>query len=236
MAIYLYRLGRASFIHRRLVLGIWVVLLVSSGLAAATLSGPTSSAFTIPGTEAQRGIDTLRERFPELAADGATARVVFAAPAGGSLADAASQATVADVLARIRALPKMAFVTDPYTTGGVNPDGSAALAQVVYAVTLVDVTDADREALAGAAETGRAAGLVVEMGGPAFQKIPTQGVKEIIGLAIAAVVLFITLGSLVAAGLPLLTAVVGIGTSVALIIAATGFLELRDCQVISTVV
>ncbi|MGK2850174.1 MAG: MMPL family transporter [Candidatus Limnocylindrales bacterium] len=228
MAIYLYRLGRAAFIHRRLVLGIWIVLLVSSGLAAVTLSGPTSSAFSIPGTEAQQGIDTLRERFPELAADGATARVVFAAPEGGSLDEAANRATVADVLAGIQASPKVAFVTDPYTTGGVNPDGSAALAQVVYAVTLIDVTDADRKALDDAAQAGRATGLTVEMGGDAFQQIPQQGVTEIIGLAIAAFVLVITLGSLVAAGLPLLTAVVGIGTSVGLIVAATGFLELSS--------
>ena len=232
MASYLYRLGRASFIHRRLVAGIWIVLLVSSMVAAVTLSGPTSSAFTIPGTEAQQGIDTLRERFPELAADGATARMIFVAPDGGSMTDEASMAAVGEVLAQIQALPKVAFVTDPYTMGGLNPDGSAALAQVAYAVTLIDVSDADREALAVAAETGRAAGLTVEMGGDAFQAIPEQGVAEILGLALAAVVLFITLGSLVAAGLPLLTAVTGIGISVGLIVAATGFLDLSSLSFI----
>ena len=232
MASYLYRLGRASFIHRRFVAGIWIVLLVGSMVAAVTLSGPTSSAFTLPGTEAQQGIDTLRERFPELAADSAHARVVFVAPDGASMTDAASMAAVGEVLAEIQALPKVAFVMDPYATGGVNPDGSAALAQVVYAVTLIDVSDADREALAAAAETGRAAGLTVEMGGDAFQAIPEQGVAEILGLAIAAVVLFITLGSLVAAGLPLLTGVTGIGISVGLVVAATGFLEISSLSFI----
>ena len=89
MAQFLYRLGRTSYLHRRLALAIWVGLLVLSSVAAATLSGPTSTSFSIPGTPAQQAIDTLQAKFPAADAAGASARVVFAAPQGGTLTDAA---------------------------------------------------------------------------------------------------------------------------------------------------
>ena len=226
MATYLFRLGRAAFIHRRLVLAIWLALLIGSSVAAATLSGPTSSSFSIPGTEAQQAIDKLQERFPAAAATGATARVVFGAPAGGTLTDPANQAKVEAVVAQLAFAPKVAFVADPYKTGSVNPDGSVAFATVTYTVTQVDITQADRDALAAAAQAGRAAGLTVEMGGSALQPPIEQGAAEIIGVGVAAVVLFITFGSFIAAGLPLVTGLIGIGIGVGLITTATGFISL----------
>ena len=107
MALFLYRLGQTAFRHRRLVLGLWVLILVGASLAAATLKGPTSTSFSIPGTEAQQAIDTLQARFPAANATGASARVVFAAPEGGSLTDPANAAKVGDVLAALRAAPKV---------------------------------------------------------------------------------------------------------------------------------
>jgi putative drug exporter of the RND superfamily len=226
MALFLYRVGRAAFNHRRLVLGLWVLILIGSSLAAAKLSGPTSTSFSIPGTEAQQAIDTLQARFPALNATGGSARVVFAAPEGATLTDPANTAKVEQVLAALRAAPKVANVSDPFTTGSVSPDQRVALAQVTYAVQAFDLTDADRKTLTDAAAAGRAAGLTVEEGGDALQPSPEQGASEAIGIAIAAVVLFLTFSSFVAAGLPLLTALVGIGTGVGLITAATGFVEL----------
>src|SRR5450759_2926676 len=125
MALFLYRLGQATYRHRRLVLGLWFLVLVGASLAAATLKGPTSTSFSIPGTEAQTAIDTLQARFPAAEATGAAARVVFAAPEGGSLADPANAAKVGDVLATLRATPRVAFVSDPFKTGSVSPDGHA---------------------------------------------------------------------------------------------------------------
>ena len=82
MAPLLHRLGRFSYLRRRLVAGIWALIVALLGVGAATLSGPTSDSFTIPGVESQEALDLLDDRFPELAADGATARVVMAAPVG----------------------------------------------------------------------------------------------------------------------------------------------------------
>lgn len=226
MALFLYRVGQMAFQHRRLALSVWVLILVGASLGAATLKGPSSTSFSIPGTEAQQAIDTLQGRFPAANATGASARVVFAAPEDGSLADPAYAAKVGDVLAAVGALPNVGAVSDPFKTGTVSPDGRVALAQVAYTVPVTEMKDADREALLDAVAAGRASGLTVEVGGPALQPIPEQGASEAIGIAIAAVVLLITFGSLIAAGLPLLTAMFGIGTGVGLITAASGFVSL----------
>ncbi|MEU5883762.1 MMPL family transporter [Spirillospora sp. NPDC047279] len=228
LATFLYRLGRFSYRRRKLVAALWVGLLVLFGVGAATLSGPTSNDFSIPGTESQKAIDLLEERMPQASADGATARVVFAAPEGGKVTDPASKAAVDQVVGELKALPDVANVVDPYQAGSVSPDGRIAYTQVTYKVSPIDVEQSDRDALEAAGQPGEAAGLTVEMGGSATEGMPEQSAAEIIGVAIAAVVLVITFGSLVAAGLPLLNAILGVGIAMAGITAATGLIEMSS--------
>jgi RND superfamily putative drug exporter len=228
MATYLYRLGRFAYRRRRLVTALWVALLAAVIAGAGALSGPTSNSFSIPGTESQQAIDMLGDRFPQAAAGGATARVVFAAPSGEKLTDPANRAAVAEVVADLTAAPQVASVTDPFRTGGVNPPATVGYAQVTYPVQASELTDAALDALAATATAGRAAGLTVEMGGDALMPQPEQNAGEIIGVVVAAVVLVITFGSLIAAGLPLLTALLGIAIGVGAITAATGFLDLSS--------
>lgn len=227
MATYLYRLGRLSFHRRKLVLAIWLAMLGLLGVGAATLSGPTSDDFTIPGTEAQQAQDLLGERFGESPAGGAGARVVFAAPAGEKLTDPDNRAAVGRTVAALRTGPQVAEVSDPLR-GTINSAGTIAYAQVAFRVPAPEVDDADREALLAAAQTGRDAGLSVEAGGDALQTEPEQGLSEVIGFGVAAVVLTITFGSLVAAGLPLLTAFLGVATTMAGIQLASGMFDLSS--------
>ncbi|GAA1804363.1 MMPL family transporter [Actinomadura chokoriensis] len=228
MATLLYRLGRFSFRRRGLVALLWAALLVLAGAGAATLKGPTSDDFSIPGTESQQALDVLKDEMPQMSADGATARVVFAAPAGSTVTGASGRAAVEQVVGRLKTAPQVASVADPYRAGAVSADGRIAYAQVTYKVTPIDVSDEARDALAAAAEAGRGAGLQVEMGGTATQAMPEQSATEVIGVAIAAVVLIITFGSLVAAGLPLLNAILGVGIAMAAITAATGLFEMSS--------
>ncbi|MFI6519364.1 MMPL family transporter [Spirillospora sp. NPDC050679] len=228
MATFLYRLGRFSYRRRRLVALIWVGLLVLFGVGAATLKGPTANDFSIPGTEAQKAIDLLQERMPQANAEGATARVVFGAPQGGKVTDPAAKAAVEKTVATLKGAPQVAGVVDPYQAKAVSPDGRFAYAQVTYKVSPIDITERARDALADSAETGRAAGLTVEMGGTATQTMPEQSATEIIGVAVAAVVLVITFGSLVAAGLPLLNAILGVAIAMSAITAATGLFEMSS--------
>lgn len=227
MATFLYRLGRFSFRRRWTVAGLWVLLLALVGLGAMTLSGKTSNSFTTPGTESQIAIDQLAERFPEANAGGASARVVFVAPTGQTLKDPANEAAMAKVVAALRAAPRVANVVDPVQAQAVSRDGRYAVAQVSYAVQGLELTAADRDALLATAEDGRAAGLTVEFGGDALQGAVETGIVEVVGIAVAAVVLIITLGSLIAAGLPLLTAIVGVAVGLGGLAIASGFLDLN---------
>ncbi|MEU4221682.1 MMPL family transporter [Actinoplanes sp. NPDC026623] len=227
MATYLYRLGRFSFRRRRLILALWLAALALLGVGAATLSGPTSDEFSIPGTEAQEAMDLLGERFPGVTAGGAQARVVFAAPSGEKLTDDANRAAIARTVARLKTVADVTAVTDPLR-GTVNPAGTVAFSQVTFSVPATGLTDADREALSAAADTGRDAGLAVEMGGDAMQEQGDPGNSEVLGILVAAVVLVVTFGSLVAAGLPLLTAILGVGAAMLGIQIASGFVDLGN--------
>ncbi|MBD2894156.1 Membrane protein YdfJ [Actinomadura sp. RB99] len=239
MASLLYALGRFAFRRRRLVALAWVALLVAVGFAAAAASGPTNSPLTVPGTESQRAFDLIEQRFPGSAADGATARVVFQAPAGQRLTTSANTAAVQRVVGELRSgSPQVASVAGPFDgstsgTGGgsvrlLAKDGAIAYAVVSYKTTATELTDATVNALKRAARDGRDTGLRVEIGGDALTPVPTAGPGEVVGLAITALVLMLTFGSLVAAGLPLVTALLGVAIGIAGISALGGVLHLSS--------
>jgi len=189
--------------------------------AAATLSGPTTDAATMPGTESQRAIDLLEERLPQ--ANGASGRIVFAAPTGERLTAGQRATAVADAVADAAKAPGVRSVSEPVTSD----DGRVALAQVTWAKPAEEIPDGSVEAVQEAAETARAAGVQVEFGGDAVaSEASLGGLGEILGFGVAALVLAITFGSLVAAGLPLLTALIGVAIGIMGVTAATGFVDM----------
>ncbi|PZT72290.1 MULTISPECIES: MMPL family transporter [unclassified Streptomyces] len=229
MATFLYKLGRLAFRRRRYVALIWVALLALAGFGASAASTATSSSFSIPGTEAQKAFDLLEQRFPSSSADGATARVVFKAPEHEKVTDAANKAEVKKIVRELKdGSDQIASVADPYAADAVSQNGSTAYISVSYKVNSMELTDATRESLEEAGTHAEKSGMTVEIGGDALQVMPETGATEIIGVAIAAVVLVITFGSLVAAGLPLLTALIGVGIGVSSITALANVLDLGN--------
>lgn len=114
----------------------------------------------------------------------------------------------------------MDSAVDPFKADAVSKDASTAYATVNYKVKADDLTDASKDGLEKAVDQARGSGLTVEVGGTALASQPAAGGSaEAIGIALAAVVLLITFGSLAAAGLPLLTAVIGVGVSMCAILA-----------------
>ncbi|THA74485.1 MMPL family transporter [Streptomyces sp. A0642] len=227
MATFLYKLGRLAFRRRRYVALIWVALLALAGFGAASASTATSSSFSIPGTEAQKAFDLLEQRFPAASADGATARIVFKAPEGEKMTDPANKADVKKITGELKSgSDQIASVVDPYTGNAVSKNGTTAYVSVTYKVNSMELTDATREALEDAGESAQKTGMTVEIGGDALQVMPETGATEIVGIALAAVVLVITFGSLIAAGLPLLTALIGVGIGVSSITALANVLDL----------
>ena len=226
MATFLYRLGRFAFRRRRLVVMLWIAILAVVGIGSASVSGTTSDQFTIPGTQSQKALDLLDKEFPQASASGATARVVFEAPDGQKLTFGAHKAEVESLIADLKKAPQVASVSDPYASRLISQDGTITYAQVTYRVAQADITTEARDALHAVADKGEKAGLAVSLGGNAVNEKEGANAGELIGLAVAAVALVITFGSLLAAGLPLLTALLGVIIAILSITIATAIWDM----------
>jgi RND superfamily putative drug exporter len=221
VATFLYRLGRTAFRRRWLVTLLWAVVLggVGLGAAKAPAAGDDGTSF-MPGIEAQKAFDLIGERFPGSDAKGANARIVFIAPDGEKVTAEDKRAAIDELVSTAAEGTQVDSAVDPFKAGAVSKDASTAYATVNYKVKSGDLTDTSKDSLEKAIEKARGSGLTVEVGGTALASQPAAGGSaEAIGIALAAVVLLITFGSLAAAGLPLLTAIIGVGVSMCAILA-----------------
>ena len=207
MARHLYALGAWSFRRRRVVIIAWLLALLTVGVLSNAFARPPSTQFTIPGTQSQEAIDLLTQKFP--AAAGASARIVFAAPTGQRLTEPRLKAAIEATLARTKAAGQVEAVTSPFTLGTVSTDGTIAYADAIYPVPVADISDRSKAALEQSAEPARAAGITVAFGGGVVAP-PGSKSSEGLGILIAYLVLTITFGALLAAGLPLITAIIGV--------------------------
>ncbi len=225
MATNLYKLGGWAFDNRRKVLLGWLVVLALVLFASSTFSGTFSSKFEVPGTESQRAQDLLNEKYP--GAGGGSARVVYVAPEGEKLTDPENEAAVMESVEEAAKGKDVAQVVDPYSAKAISKDGRIGYADVIYPMPADEVSDPAREELEESAAPAEAAGMQVEFGGGLVTEESEAG-SEKLGMMIGFLVLAITLGSLVAAGLPLWTAMIGVGISVGGVTALTGVFELTE--------
>jgi putative drug exporter of the RND superfamily len=225
MATYLYRLGGWAFRRRRTVLLAWIAALGLVVASAAAFSGQTNSKFSVPGTESQQAQDLLEQKFP--GAGGASARMVFAAPAGEKVTDQENRDAVEASLAQAAKADGVTKVVDPYAARTISRDGRIAYADVIYPMPSDQIDDPARDELAATAQPARDAGLQVEFGGGIVTD-SSESNSETFGLMIGFVVLAITLGSLLAAGLPLVTAIIGVLLGVTGLTALTGVFDVSE--------
>jgi RND superfamily putative drug exporter len=208
------RLARTCNRHRRRTVGAWLAVLVVVQLIAAGVGTTEVSIIRLPGTESQRAYDLLAEHFP--AAKGDTDQIVYRATSG-TLDDAANRDRIRDSLQRVAANEHVAGVQDPFGPGGrLTADGQIGVASVTYAQSLDDIEPAALEEVEHAAFTAHDAGLQVEHGGPGAQVVRSENgsdPSQAIAVLAAAIVLLITFGSVVAAGLPLVAALVALGSA-----------------------
>ena len=235
MAAFLYRIGRWAFRRRRLVGGLWLGAVVLAIAAAALAPAAEDEDLSMPGTESQKAFDLLDQRFPQDNAQGAEARLVFQAPDGQRVTAQRNKAAVDDALGSLDNGEQVASATDPYETGAVSEDGTIAYSTITYTADAVDLTAQTKTALENAASRARDAGLTVEIGGSALDAEEAMGgTTELVGVVVAAVVLVLALGSLVAAGLSLLTAFVGVAVAFGLVSALAAPLGLTSTVAILT--
>ncbi|MGW2563218.1 MMPL family transporter [Streptomyces sp. NPDC001514] len=220
MATFLSKLGRFAFRRRGLVVLLWLLALVGAGFAASTAAAPPADTFSMPGTESQKAFDLLQEKFPDARADGAAARVVIRAPGTEKITSPARKEQVEQFVADLAKAPQVERVADPFKANAVSGDRTTAYAYVTYEAKATELTDAAHDGLAKAMERARNTGLAVEAGGDAVEiEQAMSGTGEKIGILVSAVVLLLTFGSLVAAGMPLLTAMIGVGIGISCITA-----------------
>jgi putative drug exporter of the RND superfamily len=222
MAQLLYRLGRFAYRRRRLVAAVWALVLVVLGVGALTLGGKTVDAFSIPGTESQTALDNLARDLPSAA--GATLTIVVKAPAGAKLTDAAMRTAVAGTVARAQRLPDVVGVGDPYQSKAIDPSGTIGLISVAYQKGPDQLTSANREAFDALAADRP---LLVVPGGVSGGP-PQIGAVDAIGVLVAAAVLIVTFGSLVAAGMTMLSALIGVGAGMCGLLLVTRLVEVSS--------
>ena len=217
MSRALHRLGRFAVRRRGLVLVLWLVAAAMLWTGATTTGGGYSDDFRIPGVESQQALDVLVERFPEAA--GGSAQVVVHAPEG-DLDEPVEAGALADLVERLGDLPHVVTVLDPAATGLVSEDRTTAMARVQYADDPRELGLDAYHQLEAAIEPTRDAGLQVELGGdlPQYAETPETGVAELLGVVGAIIILLVAFGSVLAMGLPLAIAAIGLGCSTALVL------------------
>ncbi|TCL82271.1 RND superfamily putative drug exporter [Rathayibacter sp. PhB179] len=233
MSSMLYRLGRWVFRAHRLVAVLWLAVVVLAGGGALLLNQGTDNTFSIPGTQSQTALDQLERTFPQVS--GTSARYVVVAPDGGSVEDADISGPVGEAVTALEAIDGVAAVTDPYSDtvdGTISEAGNALVITTQMDGSATTTSEASRDALQAEATTlqdALPAGAVVSLGGDLFsQSLPGVTVTEGIGLLVALVVLVLTFGSFLAAGMPLVTALLGVALSMSAIFIATRFASISS--------
>ncbi|WP_069770481.1 MMPL family transporter [Streptomyces sp. LUP30] len=210
-------LARWCVRNRLLVVVLWLLALGGTATAAVVAGSAYSDDYEVPGTESGRATHLLTEAFPGLGGDSDT--VVWHTTQGTVRAVDVEQ-TMTRTLEKIADLPGVASVAGPYDGQGaaqISKDGHTAYATVVFEDRAEDVDRGEAQTVVDTAEAARGDGLQVELGGSAIALTESSGghAAEIVGVAVAAVVLFLAFGSLAASALPIATALVGVGTAYA---------------------
>ncbi len=215
--------------HRRRVLIGWLVILVAALAASAGIGTRAANQFSLGGTETQRVQDLLTRAFP--AQSGDVDQVVFRARQG-RVTDPSVRARIAPVLARIARLPHVTGVAGPYAAGTaqISSDGRIAFATVTFDKEAPALSKSTVDRLISTAESARSPALEVELGGAAIEQTQTTsaGGASALGLAAAVVVLLIAFGSFLASGLPIVTALLGLGTAFGVIALASQAIDMPE--------
>jgi putative drug exporter of the RND superfamily len=224
------RAARWVLSHARLITGGWLVLLVAVMVVSHAAKPHYVNNLALPGTDSQRATDLLRQGFP--ARSGDTAQIVVRARRG-SVRDTSVRVRLAPVLQRVAHLSHVTGVVSPFTpagAGAVSRDGSTAFATVTFDERADVLPKAAIDRVIGMARAASTRALQVELGGRPIQEAhrPSAGAATSIGLVAALVVLLLTFGSLLAAGLPLVTALLGLGTALGLIGVESKLLDTPD--------
>ncbi|GAA2909073.1 MMPL family transporter [Streptosporangium fragile] len=218
MSGLLGRLGGWCARHGRAVLGLWVLAAVLLTAGSVLFPGPVSNNVSIPGTDAQRAHDLMRDGFGPGFDPGGTVQIVLYSPDGPLTAQRRVRA-VHRAMDRIREVPHVVEVETPYRVGGLAPSMEIGMITVKLEGHDNSKLAETTKRLSEAAEPVRALGIEAvpaDASTPADKEIKT-GTSEVIGVICALLVLLFAFGTLVAAMIPIFTALVSIATGLGVI-------------------
>jgi uncharacterized membrane protein YdfJ with MMPL/SSD domain len=219
VARVLQRIGTFSARHKWVVLGAWVLTAVAIVFVTQTYGSNTSNDLSLPGTDSQRATDLLAARFPPQ--QNGSSPVVFYA-SSGKVTGSTNKQAIQESAKAIAKLPHVASAVDPFSQQGaaqISKDERTAFIPVLLDVGSDELTQEIAESVVTASEPGRKAGMKVAVGGPIGSELsePATESSELVGLIAAMIILAFTFGTLVAMGLPIVSAVVGLVVGLSLI-------------------
>jgi RND superfamily putative drug exporter len=229
MPTFLHSFGRFAFRRRRSVLAAWLAVVAAALSCMVAFGGPgkLDNSFTIPGSESQQALDELKTDFPSYS--GTSAQVVFTARSGQKVTDSADAAAIRSALDSARSAPQVDRVVSPFDAHTVSADGSTAVAQVLYKVAQSDLESDALDSLKSAVAVADRHGMEVHVGGSAFGNAPSQSHEsDIIGVGIALVILTLAFGSLLTAGIPIVTALLGVATAIFGVLSLAGVFSISS--------
>lgn len=208
-------LARWCLNRRLVVLALWLAALVGLSTAAALAGSAYTNDYEIPGTESGQATALLTQAFPGRSGDSDT---IVWHTAKGTVRATDVQERLTKALDKVAALPGVASVTSPYGTDGaarISDDGHTAYATVTFGRQAQDIGTGEAQAVVDAAKQAASDNVEVELGGSAIAltEPTTTHLSELVGVAVAAVVLLLAFGSLFAMFLPIITALVSVGTA-----------------------
>ncbi len=216
----LYGLGRFCARHRWPVLAVWLVIFAALALAARSAGPEVNDNLTLPGSDSQRASDVLSARFPSQA--NGTNPVVLRAPQGHEITGSRYKTPIDDTVAALRKDPDVNKAVSPLGSDGsalVSKDSKIGYIALSLKPSPSELSTDDAERIVALADPARDAGLSVGFGGYLGQKVskPETHVSEVVGLSMAVIVLLLTFGTVVAMGLPIVTALIGLVSGLSII-------------------
>jgi putative drug exporter of the RND superfamily len=216
----LYRLARFCVRHRFAVLAVWILMAVALVAVSHHLGDNTNDNVTLPGTNSQQAADALSKPFPDQA-NGSSPIVLHVS--SGKLTDSKYSQAVNQAAADVAKAPDVASVVNPLTAQGasaLSKDQRTGYLSVTLSVSpgAMSVDDA-QTIIDAAAKPAQAAGIQVETGGQLGEKVskPSTEKSELIGIIAAMVILTFTFGTVVAMLLPIVTAILGLASTLSII-------------------
>ncbi|MGC4964350.1 MMPL family transporter [Gordonia sp. DT101] len=238
MALWLYRLGRFTFRHKWWFVGAWLAVIIALGAIVSAVAPKFSTDFELPGTDSDRAMSVMKSDFPAINEQQLKASTSILVAADDGLANHTQQ--IDALVAKARTLPKVVepeTVVNPVTAAQENPamasavlgdNGKVGLIQIRQDIPQQDLTGEDMQQFEDLLAEFRGDGLQVEGTGSLMQVFEQGGVSELLGFAVAFVIMIVAFGALIAAFIPIVTGIMGVGITILLVTLSAKIIDVQQ--------